>query len=97
MGILPVIRSGMGILPMSHGLEARATSVRAGSYGNGDGNGRLDRKDVVRLARATSLAAEVKNPDFIAQAAHVFAHPAEGVAIEVARRADEADDARPAF
>ena len=45
---------------------------------------------------AASLAAQVEDPDVVALPAQVLAHAAEGVAVKIARGADEADDARPA-
>jgi hypothetical protein len=63
--------------------------------GDSDGDGCLDRKYILALACTASLAAEIENPDFVALATHVLAHPAEGVSVEVARRADETDNARP--
>ena len=51
--------------------------------GDGDGDGRLDGEDVFVLTRAASLPAEIENPYFVAQTAHVLAHPAEGGAVEV--------------
>ena len=52
--------------------------------GNGDCHGRLNGEDVFALAGAPSFAAQVENPDFVAQPAHVLAHAAEGVAVQVA-------------
>ncbi len=66
----------------------------ADAEGNGDGHGSLDGEDIFALACATPLATKVENPDFIAQAAHVLANPAKSVAVKVARRANETDDAR---
>src|SRR5271157_5667502 len=68
----------------------------ARAHGDGDGHGRLDGKDIVALAWAATLSANVQNPNFVAEAAHLLAHPAEGFAIEVTGGADETDDARPA-
>ena len=68
----------------------------ARTYGHGDGHRGPDGKDIVALAWATTFAAKVQNPYIVAEAAHVLAHPAKCVTIDVARRADEADDARPA-
>ena len=45
------------------------------------------------MARPASLAAEVENPNLVALPTDMFAHPREGIAVEVARCADEADDA----
>ena len=60
---------------------------------HGDGHRGLYVKDIVALARAASLAAQVDDPDFIARPAHVFAHAHEGLAVQVAGGADEADHA----
>ena len=62
---------------------------------DGNGHGRLYSEYVFVLAWASSLAAEVENPYLIAEAAHVLAHSAKGIALKIARRADEAGDARP--
>ena len=58
---------------------------------HGDGHRGLYVKDIVALARAASLASQVEDPDFIAHPAHVFAHAHEGLAVQVAGGADEAD------
>src|SRR4030042_4234136 len=63
--------------------------------GHCDGYWSLDGKDIFAPARPSSLATDVENPDLFAQTTHVFAHSAEGVAIDIARRADETDNARP--
>ena len=65
--------------------------LRASRHGNGDRC--LNGKNVLAPARPATLAAEIENPDFVADPAHVLAHPDKGVAVQVARRRDETDDA----
>src|ERR1017187_140149 len=88
-------------LGLARSLDAGVMTLRrlivlrfARADGNGDRDGRLNGEDIVVLARAAPLAAEVENPDFVAKPPHVLAHSTEGVAVDVARRADEADNAR---
>ena len=73
-----------------HRRRCRVGPVRA--HRHGDGHWRLDGEDVVAALGAAPLAAEVQNPYLVADAAQVLPHAAEGVPVQVARSADEADD-----
>ncbi len=56
------------------------------AHRHGDGDRCLNGKNVLAPARPAPLAAEIENPDFVADPAHVLAHPDKGVAVQVARR-----------
>ena len=72
-----------------------AAQLRAGGAEcDRNGYGRPDREDVFGLVRTSSLAAEIQDPDLVADPPHMLAHAAEGVPVQIARRRDETDDAR---
>ena len=83
--------------PLDAGVTHRRGRVLAGCAAarrHGDGDRGLDGEHIVVPVGAALLAAEVEYPYLVAHPAHVRAHPQKGVAVEITRRGDEADDAR---
>ena len=86
---------------LARAVDACVVHVRRGAvvrlvraHGNGNRDGGLNGEDVVAFVRAVAFAAQVENPEIVANAPNVFAHAPKSVAVEIARRGDEADDTR---